>query len=395
MRTFINKFFITIVLLISSITYSQTILLNEGPSAPTGPAATCANNTGGDPTTNTFTHTVAIDPNCYNSIDISIIINSVPVPGRTTPGSLDNNGARRDEVNIFIDGVLDTTILGDDFDGDNTEIFTKTINNPAPSITIAVEVTIRGNNNANNGGDCAERLVVDQVLVEGITDLIANAGLDQTVCDSNSVTLSATSTAGTAPITYSWDNGLGAGQTQTATHTNSGDSNEDVVYTVTATDANGCSDTDTVTITYITSPNVTVTNTDAICGANDGSITFTFPASSARTFIKFSLNGDVNANYESNVADTAGSVTYSSLAPGTYDVWTRWGNNECPIDLGTITIDEIDTVDPITPTISDETFECSGTPTTPTTTDTCDPATISGTTTTTFPITALGTTVVT
>ncbi|MCH3883315.1 DUF11 domain-containing protein, partial [Tenacibaculum aquimarinum] len=54
-----------------------------------------------------------------------------------------------------------------------------------------------------------------------------------------------------------------------------------------------------------------------------------------------------------------------------------------------------DTTAPATPTIADETFECSGTPTTPTTTDACDPATINGTTTTTFPITTLGTTVVT
>ena len=38
------------------------------------------------------------------------------------------------------------------------------------------------------------------------------------------------------------------------------------------------------------------------------------------------------------VADNSGSVTYSGLAVGTYDVWVRWGNDECPVDLGTVTL---------------------------------------------------------
>lgn len=54
-----------------------------------------------------------------------------------------------------------------------------------------------------------------------------------------------------------------------------------------------------------------------------------------------------------------------------------------------------DTTKPVTPTLSDVRFECSATPTAPTTTDACDNNTITGTTTTTFPITTIGTTVVT
>uniref|UniRef100_UPI00260B0311 T9SS type B sorting domain-containing protein n=1 Tax=uncultured Polaribacter sp. TaxID=174711 RepID=UPI00260B0311 len=54
-----------------------------------------------------------------------------------------------------------------------------------------------------------------------------------------------------------------------------------------------------------------------------------------------------------------------------------------------------DTSAPVTPTLSDVTFECIGTPIAPTTTDSCDASTITGTTSTVFPISTLGTTVVT
>ena len=55
----------------------------------------------------------------------------------------------------------------------------------------------------------------------------------------------------------------------------------------------------------------------------------------------------------------------------------------------------VDNLPPVTPTLSDiNVGECSGTPTAPTTTDNCA-ATITGTTTTVFPITTQGTTVVT
>ena len=53
-----------------------------------------------------------------------------------------------------------------------------------------------------------------------------------------------------------------------------------------------------------------------------------------------------------------------------------------------------DTVAPVIPTLADVTGQCSATPATPTTTDACA-GTISGTTSTIFPITAQGTTLVT
>ena len=39
-----------------------------------------------------------------------------------------------------------------------------------------------------------------------------------------------------------------------------------------------------------------------------------------------------------NVQLTAGSASFENLTPGSYSVWARWGNDDCPIDLGTISL---------------------------------------------------------
>ncbi|WP_081415725.1 glycosyl hydrolase [Aquimarina latercula] len=84
-------------------------------------------------------------------------------------------------------------------------------------------------------------------------------------------------------------------------------------------------------------PSVTVSITNETSqGANDGSIKFDFPNTAGRTNIEFSINN--GSNYPYNVADNSGSTKVSNLSPGNYDLWVRWGNNECPQDLGGITI---------------------------------------------------------
>ncbi len=86
-------------------------------------------------------------------------------------------------------------------------------------------------------------------------------------------------------------------------------------------------------------PNATIGKTDeSIQGANDGSITFSFSDTSGRTNIEFSIDG--GSSYPYNVEDNTGSTTVSNLASGTYQLFTRWGNNECPQNLGTVTIAE-------------------------------------------------------
>ena len=69
----------------------------------------------------------------------------------------------------------------------------------------------------------------------------ANAGQDQTLCAGGNATLTGTANGGSAPYTYSWNNGVQQGVPFPLNATGT--------YTVTVTDANGCASTDNVTLT--------------------------------------------------------------------------------------------------------------------------------------------------
>ncbi len=87
-------------------------------------------------------------------------------------------------------------------------------------------------------------------------------------------------------------------------------------------------------------PTASVSATNS-CGAqNDGVVTFTFPNTPGRTGIEFSTDGGLT--YPHFSPDIAGSLVVDGFAPGVYDIWVRWGNNDCPTDLGTISINSLD-----------------------------------------------------
>lgn len=69
----------------------------------------------------------------------------------------------------------------------------------------------------------------------------ANAGQDQTLCSGGNATLTGTAIGGSAPYTYSWNNGVQQGVPFPLNATGT--------YTLTVSDANGCTSTDNVTLT--------------------------------------------------------------------------------------------------------------------------------------------------
>jgi hypothetical protein len=69
----------------------------------------------------------------------------------------------------------------------------------------------------------------------------ANAGQDQTLCAGGNATLTGTANGGSAPYTYSWNNGVQQGVPFPLNATGT--------YTVTVTDGNGCTSSDNVTLT--------------------------------------------------------------------------------------------------------------------------------------------------
>ena len=87
------------------------------------------------------------------------------------------------------------------------------------------------------------------------------------------------------------------------------------------------------------SPQVTVDVVAADCDLDNGKIVFSFNDRSGRSNIEFSLDG--GQTYPLNVKDKLGTATFNNLGVGNYDLWVRWGNNECPVDLGSVTLNEI------------------------------------------------------
>ena len=85
-------------------------------------------------------------------------------------------------------------------------------------------------------------------------------------------------------------------------------------------------------------PSATVESTnESLEGANDGSITFTYPSTvTGRTNIEFSLDG--GTTYPHTAPVSTGSLTISDLSPATYNVFVRWDNGDCPMDLGSQTV---------------------------------------------------------
>ena len=100
----------------------------------------------------------------------------------------------------------------------------------------------------------------DTVFTLVYSSPVVDAGLDQTVCDGELITLT-----GSGALSFSWDNGAVDGvpfaQVVGA-----------IFYTVTGTDANGCEDTDSVLVTVNELPFVEGLVTDATCGLPNGSV---------------------------------------------------------------------------------------------------------------------------
>lgn len=196
---------------------------------------------------------------------------------------------------------------------------------------------------SNNSCAC----VTSETEMISPSSLSGLAGSDVTVCEvSDSIQIGQTSNPN---YSYSW---AGATAAETAFLDNIGAAQPtftysgaditiitNLIYTVTVTLPNGCTMSDDVQVKVYPSPNPTVNLTSSTCNLDNGEINFTFPDNLNRSSIEFSL--DNQASYQSSVPDNSGSVTYSNLASGSYRLWARWGNNQCPIDLGEHVISDI------------------------------------------------------
>ncbi len=177
-----------------------------------------------NPALGTVVYTVTgTDANgCMDTDDVSVTVNALPV----VDAGADQMVCDGDDVTLSGSGTVSYT--WDNSVTDGVEF--------SPAVgTIVYTVTGTDANGCMNTDDAS-------VTVNALPAV--NAGVDQTVCAGDDVTLS-----GSGAVSYTWDNSVTDGVAFTpAVGT--------VVYTVTGTDANGCMNTDDVSVTVNPIPTV-------------------------------------------------------------------------------------------------------------------------------------------
>lgn len=177
--------------------------------------------------------------------------------------------------------------------GFNSTIATPTV---TPTVNTTYSVTVNdGSTNANSSVS---------ITVNSLP--IAEAGVNQTICEGQSTNLTAT-----GGVSYLWDNGAGSNSTVTVSPTTS------TTYTVTVTNSNSCTNTDIVTVSINPLPfsNFSFNSTDL-------NVTFTNLSVGAVSYMWYFGDGGISSQFEPN---------YNYAADGTYQV-TLIAHNNCGND---------------------------------------------------------------
>jgi len=239
---------------------------------------------------------------CEDSITQVIVVNALPVvtagvdqtvcegtavtlsgAGATTYAW--DNGVTDGVAFVPAVGTLIYTVIGTDGNGCSATDQVQVIVNPNPIVNAGVDQTVCDGTGVTLSGSGATTYAWDNGITDGVgfvpavgtivytvtgtdgngcfaTDQvqvtvnpnpIVNAGIDQTVCEGTTVTLS-----GSGATTYAWDNGIADGVGFVpAVGT--------LVYTVIGTDGNACFATDQVQVTVNPNPIVNAGNDQTVC----------------------------------------------------------------------------------------------------------------------------------
>lgn len=202
------------------------------------------------------------------------------------------------DVSICVGGTATITATGAATYTWNNGLGAGQTHNVTPASTTTYTVT---------GTDVNGCVNTDIMTVNVLANAPINAGTDQTICNGDPVTLTAT-----GGVSYNWGapiNASGATQTVSPSAT--------TTYTVNGTDANGCTGTDQVTITVNPVPTATIAGTITVCqGGVAPTITFTGANGTAPYTFTYNINGGANQTITST-GNTA-TVTAPTGATGTF-----------------------------------------------------------------------------
>lgn len=187
----------------------------------------------------------------------------------------------------------------------NTGVFT----NLLPNTTYTLHAFV---NQACSGSETVQNFV--------ITGPTLSISQTNATCGNSNGSITASATGGAGTLTYSKD-GISFQSSGSFTSLPAG------IYTITVKDSIGCSTSTTVNLTNSNGPTLSLSKTNAYCGASSGSITIT--GGGGTSPYSYSLN---NGTYRTN-------NVFDTLAGGTYLVTIK-DNTGC-INWTSITIDNI------------------------------------------------------
>lgn len=252
------------------------------------------------PALGTITYTLTgIDGNgCQNTDQVDITVTSLPTSSLTPSGSL----TFCDGASVDLTSTLSNSYLWNN--GNTSQTITATVSG-------SYFVTVTDVNGCSANSDTLN------VTVNALP--IVDAGIDQTVCEGSSVTLT-----GSGTTTLNWDNSVldGTPFTQALGTT---------VYTLTGTDANGCQNTDQVVVDVTSLPIIdagvdqTVCDTNAITLSGSGATTLNWnnsivdgvpfvPLVGTTTYILTGIDGNGCQNTDT-VNVTLNPITSPTLSP--------------------------------------------------------------------------------
>ena len=218
--------------------------------------------------TTTYTVTGTDVNGCINTDNVIVTVNPLPVVNAGVDQTICVGAS------VILSGSGATSYVWNNGVTDGTS-FTPTVGNVTYTVT---------------GTDANGCVNTDDVIVNVNPLPVVGAGLDQTVCDGASVTLT-----GSGATSYVWDNGITDGIAFTP-------SVGSIDYTVTGTDGNGCVNTDIINVTVNPLPVVGAGLDQIVC---DGA-SVTLSGSGATSYV-----------WDNGVADgvaftpAVGSITYT------------------------------------------------------------------------------------
>ena len=261
----------------------------------------------------------------------TLYTNNFPSSWNLEAGIIGSNKNNSGKVSVLFE------IRGDDYysNTENSEPFRSPNDNGSLSWgpgTYTIDVTLYEEDGLE-GKVCDYKSTT--LIIEDCNLTAFNPTSNSPACTGNSINLDAGNVSGAS---YSWSGPNGFTSSQRNPTIANASTFHTGIYSVTVTMA-GCSASATTAVNVNESPIVSATKSNATCGQNNGSLTFTFNNVSSQTDIQFSLNG--GSTYPYTVPDNSGTTTISNLSPGTYNLMARWGNSTCPISVGTQTISRV------------------------------------------------------